>query len=375
MKKKIVIFLLVAAAGAAVVAAFIVVKKKPAFDAVGAASVEDDNILYYTCGMHPSVHITPQAYRSGQTQCPICSMDLIPVFNKKPVNRDQEQMVVISDQEKALAGITTSEVKMLNLFKEIRASGVVAFDAALRSAEQEYLEALAAYDKSLDSQFQDAQARAKEVLEAARTKLRLAGVDDQWLNQIAAAGKADDSLILPQDKMWVYADIYEYESFWPRSGDRADIVAQADPSRVLTGEIKAIEPVLKDNTRTLRVKIYVENTGELLKPNMYVDVYLKSDLGLALAVERDAVLDTGKRRIVYVDMAGQGYMAREVMTGPPAEAIVDGEKIPVYPVSSGLKEGDKVVAKGNFLIDSQSQLGAASSAYSGALGGHKGRGK
>ncbi|HOO78694.1 MAG TPA: efflux RND transporter periplasmic adaptor subunit [bacterium] len=339
-----------------------------------AAAETETDILYYTCGMHPSVHITPEAYAAGQTQCPICSMDLIPVTKPRSEGRPMEGMVMVSPREKALAGIATAPVEMLDLFKEIRTAGKVAYDADLRSAQQEYLEARRAYDRALESQFPEAQTRALAVVEAARFKLKLAGVDEPWIAEIETAGKADDSLVLPGEAMWVYADFYEYESSWPRPGDTVEIIAPADPALVLTGEIKAVEPIVRNDTRTIRVKIQTRNSDGILKPNMYVDVYLWSEMGPALALPQDAVLDTGTRKLIYVEEGENGYVPREVVTGPAATAVVDGEKTAVYPLVRGAAEGERVVTEGNFLIDSQSRLGATASAYSGALD-HAGHGK
>ena len=81
----------------------------------------------------------------------------------------------------------------------------------------------------------------------------------------------------------------------------------------------------------------------------------------------DSVLDTGMRKIVYLDLGDGSYQGREVMLGPLASSYIEGQKEDVYPVVSGVREGDRVVTKGNFLIDSQSQISGIATAYSGAL--------
>jgi hypothetical protein len=86
-------------------------------------------------------------------------------------------------------------------------------------------------------------------------------------------------------------------------------------------------------------------------------------------VPKDAILDTGMRKIVYLDLGDGSYLGREVKIGPEATAYLDGQKLKFYPVTSGLKEGDTVVTKANFLIDSQSQItGIEAAVYGGALG-------
>jgi hypothetical protein len=90
--------------------------------------------------------------------------------------------------------------------------------------------------------------------------------------------------------------------------------------------------------------------------------------GAVLAVPRAAVLDTGARKIVYVEHEPGSYMAHEVVLGPEAVAVVDGRRMRFHAVKAGLEEGMKVVTRANFLIDSQSQItGQAEAVYSGAL--------
>jgi hypothetical protein len=96
--------------------------------------------------------------------------------------------------------------------------------------------------------------------------------------------------------------------------------------------------------------------------------------GEVLTIPKSAVIDTGLRKIVFVDRGESGYEQIEVEVGPEAWGISDGSetKRRYYPIISGLTPGDMVVTHGNFLIDSQTQLtGSASGAYGGALGGEE----
>ncbi|MFH0913336.1 MAG: hypothetical protein V1884_03540, partial [Candidatus Omnitrophota bacterium] len=106
--------------------------------------------------------------------------------------------------------------------------------------------------------------------------------------------------------------------------------------------------------------------------DIFIEAYLTGKDNqhiMPLAVPRDAVLDTGMRKIVYLDLGDGSYLGREVEVGPEASAYLDGGKTDFYPVVSGLKGGDKVVIQGNFLLDSQSQIsGVSAAAYGGALG-------
>jgi hypothetical protein len=320
--------------------------------------------------MHPSVRVSPEEYEKGMTQCPICNMDLVPVYAEKEaaVEFEETQAVKLTPSEIQLSGIKTTMVTSLHLFKEIRTVGVVAYDPDLRTAEEEYIQALNTYEKIAKSKYEDARKRAKEILNAAETKLEVLGLNRAWINELKNTRRPHKSLILPVEKMLVYADIYDYESIGPQINDRVEVTAQADPSNIFNGRVVAIDPVLNNKTRTMKLKVEVENKDYILKPNMYVDVYLNIDKGRRPAIPRDAVIDTGVRKIVYVDMGGGKYIMREVKVGPEVVAYINGAKQKCYPLVEGISEGEMVVIKANFMIDSQSQLtGPAAAAYGGAL--------
>ncbi len=336
-----------------------------------------NKILYYTCGMHPSVRVSSDEYAKGNTKCPICYMDLTPIYATQATPEAAAEIaeieeiadiVSINPSELALAGIETFKVQVIPLYKQIRTVGTTAYDPGLRTGQEEYLQAIKTYNKVVESGFADAKERTKELVEASRIKLELLGLDDQSIKELAEKGKADQSLILPANEMWVYAQVYEYETLWPQVGDEVEITLEADPALKLKGQIRSIEPVIKEKTRTTTLKIIVANQNKVLKPNMYVDVWLKSELGPVLSIPKDAVLDTGKRRVIYASLGQGRFQLREVITGPLARGEFGDMSMDFYPLVSGAEAGEEIVLKGNFLIDSQSQLGAAASAYGGSLG-------
>lgn len=122
-----------------------------------------------------------------------------------------------------------------------------------------------------------------------------------------------------------------------------------------------IEPALNPQTRTAAVRIQVANPELRLRPAMFVNVRLGGAAKEALAVPRSAVLDTGTRKVVYVARGGGVFEPRQVEVGAAAQES--------YPVRSGLKEGERVVTHGSFLIDSQTRL---SGGMAGMFGGSKG---
>jgi len=169
---------------------------------------------------------------------------------------------------------------------------------------------------------------------------------------------------------------YEYELSWVKIGQSLKAISVSFPAEEFKGEVISIDPVLNPMTRSVRIRAKIENPELKLKPQMYVDVFIEAYLTdengqhkLILALPKDAVLDTGMRKIVYLDLGSGSYQGREVEIGPEATVYVDTQKQKFYPVMSGLKENDLVVTKANFLIDSQSQIsGVGAAGYGGALG-------
>lgn len=145
-------------------------------------------------------------------------------------------------------------------------------------------------------------------------------------------------------RVWVIADIHEADAAMVQIGDPAVI----EPSN--RGRVSYILPQADPQTRTLKARIEVENPGFALKPEMFVNVRFGAAHPPRLAVPEDAVIDSGSRTIVYVDK-GQGiFEPREIVTGTFFEGKVE--------VLAGLKEGERVVAAGAFLLDSETRMKA-----------------
>jgi RND family efflux transporter MFP subunit len=127
-----------------------------------------------------------------------------------------------------------------------------------------------------------------------------------------------------------------------------------------TLRVQFIDPVLDRATRSARVRIALPNPGGILKPGMFADARLEIPSASSLVIPKSALIDTGARRVVYVETAPNTFTARDVKTGEAS-----GDRIAVL---DGLKEGDRVVAAAAFFVDSQAQLaGGAAIQYSGAL--------
>jgi Cu(I)/Ag(I) efflux system membrane fusion protein len=194
------------------------------------------------------------------------------------------------------------------------------------------------------------------------------------IEELATKREVATNLILPEETMWIYGEIYENNLSWVKPGEKIQVTTTSIPGEEFSGVISSVNPVLDPKTRSVTFRAQVSNPGLKLKPEMYVDVVVMSMLNIdgemeVLAIPKEALLDTGIRKIVWVDKGDGQYEGKEVNVGPEATAVIEGKTKKFYPVLKGLTESDIVVTKANFLIDSQSQLsGTASSAYGGALG-------
>ncbi|HEY4231645.1 MAG TPA: efflux RND transporter periplasmic adaptor subunit [Thermoanaerobaculia bacterium] len=161
-------------------------------------------------------------------------------------------------------------------------------------------------------------------------------------------------------RVWLVARVYEHEVGRLRVGQPVEATVSALPSRTFRGRIAFVDPVLDAATRSARVRAELPNEKGELKPGMFADARIEVPAALALTVPKAAVIDTGTRKVVYVETAPNTFSPRDVRTG---EASADRVAI-----LEGLREGERVVAAANFFIDAQTQLSAGAAAqYSGAL--------
>lgn len=149
--------------------------------------------------------------------------------------------------------------------------------------------------------------------------------------------------------VWVEMDVYEFDSALVEIGQKVDLEFTALPGEKYSGEIDFVSPVLDLNSRTLKVRTTIKNASGKLKPGMIADAVLNIEKDEeSLVVPRSAVIDTGKRKVVWVKGEGNSFSARKIETAYESEGFVE--------LKSGLKAGDLVVVEGSFLLDSQAQL-------------------
>ena len=163
--------------------------------------------------------------------------------------------------------------------------------------------------------------------------------------------------------VWVVADVFEQDIGLVKTGAKAKVTISAYPNQVFEGRITYVYPTLKAETRTVAVRIELANPGQLLKPAMFAQVELPvGGKAPMLVVPDSAVIDSGTRKIVLVQVQEGRFEPREVELGARGESHVQ--------VLKGVREGEQVVVAANFLIDAESNLKAAV----GGLGGHSGHG-
>ncbi|EQD80535.1 efflux transporter, RND family, MFP subunit, partial [mine drainage metagenome] len=155
--------------------------------------------------------------------------------------------------------------------------------------------------------------------------------------------------------IWVFAHVFQNDLGRLKVGDRASLTVDTYPGRRFTGRVDFIYPEIDPATRTARVRLRFENPTLKLVPGMFVNVSLEAPMGERVVIPASGVLQTGTRQIVFVD-GGDGYLE-------PRDVRLGAEVGDEYIVLSGLKPGERIVTSANFLIDSQSQLQAALSAF------------
>jgi Cu(I)/Ag(I) efflux system membrane fusion protein len=416
------------------------------------APVLADGTQVWTCSMHPQVRLPKPG------KCPICSMPLIPA---KPGAKStgtnvaaSESMLELSDHARAMAGVATSAVERRPLTHEIRAVGKVQYNettlAVINSRVDGYIERLYVDftgvdvqpgDHLVDLYSPDLLVAQQELLialenrastnlvESARIKLLRWGltqaqVDDLTLHRkiservtlfSPSRGTVTEKMAVQKgmvkagemlfrlanlDSVWLYLDVYESELGRVQYGQLVDLTTEAHPGRTFSGRIWFINPVLTEESRTVKVLVNIANTDHALKPGMFASAVIRIPLlsdgraaptGIAgqftcpmhplvlqpqpgkcklcgmpltqipgptlqlkpeelqvLAVPVAAVLDSGVRTLVYVERARGEFAPVEVKLGSRAGDF--------YPVLSGLNGGEQVAVRGNFLLDSQFQV-------------------
>ncbi len=418
---------------------------------------------HWTCSMHPQVD------EDGPGKCPYCGMDLIPVASgkggvltltkeaaalaevevtkvkRRPLNASILVTGKVVEDETRVHSVTAwVSGRIDRLFVDFTGTRVSVGDhiaelysPQMISAQEEYLEARKALSEMAASKSPLMLDTTRASVRAARDKLRLLGLDEMQIKEIETSGKAKDHItiraphggivtkkrvqlgtyvktgqelyeVVDLTQVWVELLAFERDLPLLKFGQKVEVRVDAIPGKVFEGRISLLDPEIDPRTRTLPLRVVLENKDLRIRPGMFARASVKvpldaegnprtkdfsnawicpmhpevvrkekgncpkcgmplvkgSTLGLhgqgvlqdPLAVPESAVLFTGRRSIVWVALAGDKpqYMPREIILGPRGEGY--------YVVLSGLMEGERVVTEGAFKIDSEAQIKSRPSA-------------
>lgn len=160
------------------------------------------------------------------------------------------------------------------------------------------------------------------------------------------------------DRVWIYADVYESEIDYVKPQATANVY-HPQLRKAFPATVSDVLPLFDPTTRTLKVRLEVDNPEFLLRPDMFVDVELPITFPSAVTVPVDAVMDSGLRKIVFVDHGKGIFEPREVETGWRVDDRIE--------IKKGLAPGEKIAVSGTFLIDSESRLELAAQGMYGTL--------
>lgn len=378
-------------------------------------SHEEATASLWTCSMHPNVKL-PEA-----GDCPICGMDLIPA-NAGEDNDTNPLVLKMSPEALAMAQVQTLVVGEGNAKKELTLSGKIQADerenASLTARFPGRIEKL--YVTFTGEQVKAGQKLAtlyspelmnaqKELLEAARTKatfpqlyqaskekLALWKLSAAQIAEIERAGVvkekwdilADQSGVVIQknvavgdyvttgsvlftvtnlNKLWLLLDVYETDLSSVSLGDEIQYTVAGRAGEPLTAKVSFIDPLLNPQTRAASLRAEIANSGNSLKPEMFVTARLKNknpQSTAALLVPRTALLWSGKRSVVYVKVPNSTSANFELREVQVSRQGAD------YRIESGLSPGEEIAVQGVFAIDASAQLAGKQSMMSRPAGSY-----
>lgn len=241
------------------------------------------------------------------------------------------------------------------------------YSPTLVNAQEEYLTALKSNNKLLLGASKDRLRalgiNASEIarLDKERTVRQRVRVTAEADGVITHLGVREGKYVAPAteimsiaelNKIWVIAEVYERQSSWVKAGQNATVELDYQPGQTWQGVVDYVYPDLDPKTRTLKVRLRFDNASTALRPNMFARVSIEGDaVGEVVYVPREAVIRGGAVNRVVVALGEGRFKAQPVTIG-----IESGNHIEIR---RGLSSGDEVVVSGQFLIDSESNIGAA----------------
>ena len=254
------------------------------------------------------------------------------------------------------------------------------YSPQLVTTQKEYLQALDYTERMEQSDYPDIARRARALLVSSRERLKYWDIPEEQLADLESGGtlKRTLAVVSPVDGLivekmsqalegmyvkpgmnlyqivdlstiWVEVEIFESQVPWLEVGSHATVDLPYQPGEQLTGRVRYVYPFFNEKTRTMKVSIELPNPGHRLRADMYANVTF--DVPSAknvLAVPEEAVIHSGQRNIVVIDLGNGTFQVREITLG------VNGGGL--WEVKEGLHDGDRIVVSAQFLIDSESNL-------------------
>jgi Cu(I)/Ag(I) efflux system membrane fusion protein len=222
--------------------------------------------------------------------------------------------------------------------------------------------------------------RTELLAHASRQRLHLLGLTDAQIDAVGQAGKPSEDLAIDSpasgfvieknvvegasvdagmrlyriaalSKVWVDADVFESDLARVRVGQRATVTLDYLPGHAYEAKVAYVYPYLDPTARTGRVRLELANKELDLRPGMYASVTLSSDMGTRVQIPAAAVVYTGPRRLVFVDIGGGRFRPTEVQVGTESNGM--------YEVLGGVAPGDQVASSGVFLIAAEARISTA----------------
>ena len=254
------------------------------------------------------------------------------------------------------------------------------FSPQLVNAQQEYLDAMAYLERLRGSDYAEIIERARSLVASSGQRLRYWDITDDQISELEQSGeprrtlpvfspvdglvvsKMDQALegmlatpgmnlykIVDLSTIWIEAEVFENAVPWLRVGQSATIEIPNLPGRRYTGTVRYIYPFFNPDTRTLKLSIELSNPSEELRADMYADITfdVPSARGV-IAVPEEAVIRSGERNVIVLDLGNGTFQVREVDLGMNGNGL--------WEIRTGVDEGSRVVVSSQFLIDSESNL-------------------
>lgn len=252
------------------------------------------------------------------------------------------------------------------------------YSPKLVSTQQEYLLALNNLSTLSKSPFDEIRRGAGELVKSSLERLRLLDVPEHQIKELERTqaiqkdmhihapingtviriGSRQGQYVTPKtelymmvdlNKVWVYADVYEYELPWVKVGDDVEMTLASVPGRIFKGSVSYIYPYAESKTRTTKVRLIFDNSQLLLRPDMFAEVSIYADpLEDVVVIPAEAIIRSGDRAQAFIVRGPGRFEPRTVTLGIESDGQVA--------VLAGVNAGDEVVTSAQFLIDSESKL-------------------